>query len=497
MPRIGHRDWPLLAEVPWAAFGALVALVPASWMWGFTVDDALIPVRYARHLAAGLGWRFNAHGASTDGVTPLPWPLLLAPMARAAALTVLWRAKAVGLFAWTCAAAALGAAIGRQRGASTWSRCAALCTLGVSVPVAAYAVSGMETALACALATVATLLVRRPLAASIAAGLAASFRPEMAVWALVLSMGAVLATEARPTAPSPWERWRAPGVLGRAMAIGAVSIAPFSVCAIVRVIVWGRPAPLALLAKPSDVAHGLAYGGAACVVALTPLLVMAPMAIARSRVATVIVAAGLAHVAAIVAVGGDWMPYARLMAPVAPTLVYAAVMLGEKAHPIATGVRSAAALAFGVVLIARGGTRGREVGADRAALVSRAGPVLADVRRIAGLDVGWMGAATEAEIVDLAGVTDLQVAALPGGHTSKRVDAMFLLARAPDALLLFLPFGLPEGDLARYPEAPGMRVVEARLARDEVIARHFAPTAWLPLGDKGAGYVVLRSTDER
>jgi len=29
--------------------GALCALVPAIVMWGFTVDDALIPLRYAHH----------------------------------------------------------------------------------------------------------------------------------------------------------------------------------------------------------------------------------------------------------------------------------------------------------------------------------------------------------------------------------------------------------------------------------------------------------------
>ncbi|MDP9152084.1 MAG: hypothetical protein M3O36_19340, partial [Myxococcota bacterium] len=78
----------------------MVAVAPALWMWNFTVDDALIGVRYARHLAFGLGWRFNVSGPSTDGVTPLPWPLFLAPFARADGLLVLGRAKALGLVAW-------------------------------------------------------------------------------------------------------------------------------------------------------------------------------------------------------------------------------------------------------------------------------------------------------------------------------------------------------------------------------------------------------------
>ena len=35
--------------------GALAALVPAIAMWGFTVDDALISVRYAQNVVAGRG----------------------------------------------------------------------------------------------------------------------------------------------------------------------------------------------------------------------------------------------------------------------------------------------------------------------------------------------------------------------------------------------------------------------------------------------------------
>ena len=44
MPAIGQR-------AAWLIAGALVAAVPALFLWGFTVDDALISVRYARHLA--------------------------------------------------------------------------------------------------------------------------------------------------------------------------------------------------------------------------------------------------------------------------------------------------------------------------------------------------------------------------------------------------------------------------------------------------------------
>jgi hypothetical protein len=474
MQLLGHHEGRLLA-----ALGAAAALVPALWMWGFTVDDALIAIRYARHLAQGMGWRFNVHGPSTDGVTPLPWPLLLAPFAGADPLRVLLRAKLVGLVAWVATGTALGRAIGRVS-APPWAKLAALATMAVSVPVAAHAVSGMETALATALATGAALLGDRPRIAAVLAGLAASLRPEMAPWACALALGLTIA---------------AGGGVGRWIEVTLVALAPFVVCALVRTLVWGSPTPLAVLAKPSDAAHGFAYAGAALVVTLVPILVLAPVAVARDPRALAIVVAAIMQLGAIVVVGGDWMPYARLLVPVVPSLVYAAVLVSREAHPAATALRSLAALAVGVVLIARGGTAGRRVGADRAALVTAAAPWLAGsgVSRVAALDVGWVSAATEADIVDLAGLTDPEIAALPGGHTSKRIDARFLLAREPDALLLYAPFGLPAGGIDAWTQMTVSRAVEARLIGDDAIARHFVAEAWLPLGSSTAGYVALRS----
>ena len=127
----------------------------------------------------------------------------------------------------------------------------------------------------------------------------------------------------------------------------------------IRSAVFGRPAPLAVLAKPSDLAHGLVYAGAAALVLLVPLLAFAPVTLLRLRargplfgaaeadaeagadetdagagadaqpprptigVARVLVAAFVAHLVAVIVAGGDWMPYARLVVPVVPSLVIA------------------------------------------------------------------------------------------------------------------------------------------------------------------------------
>jgi hypothetical protein len=69
------------SPLTFAALGVAAGAIPLGLLHGFTVDDALIPARYAHHLALGLGYRFNVGGPVTDGVTPLGWAHLLAPFA--------------------------------------------------------------------------------------------------------------------------------------------------------------------------------------------------------------------------------------------------------------------------------------------------------------------------------------------------------------------------------------------------------------------------------
>jgi len=368
--------------------------------------------------------------------------------------------------------------IGRARAPSA-VKAAGLALLAACVPVAAHAVSGMETGIAIALATAAAVATSRPLACAALAGAGASLRPEMAPWAIVLASLAALG--APRASGSPW---------GRAAAAAAIAAFPFAACAAVRVAAFGRPAPLAVLAKPSDLSHGLAYAAAGVVVTVTPILAASPWAIARApRAARAVAIAAAVHVLAVIAVGGDWMPYARLFAPIAPSLVYAFVLAAPYASRIATGLRVAFAAAAAALVVARAAPAGRHVGADRAALIDRARPLLGASRGVASVDVGWPSAVTEAPIVDLAGLTDPAIAALPGGHTSKRVDPAMLLSYAPEHLLLYVDGGAH--DPSRWREGPFVRAVEARLAASDLVARHYGAIAYLPLhGD--AGYFVLR-----
>jgi hypothetical protein len=466
-------------------------------MRGFTVDDALISVRYARHLAFGHGWRFDAGGPSTDGVTPLPWAVLLVPFARAGARVVLARAQAIGFVAAMASGAWLGAALAARERAPIGTRAGILAATGLSVPVAAYAVSGMETPVAMLFATVAAVTTV-PFRAAWFAGLAAAFRPEMAPWAAVLAIGADVAEWRRLREALGGERAGGDDLARLArrwLAVGGASLAPFAACVALRMLAWGRPTPLAIEAKPSGIEFGVPYALAGLVISVVPVLVVAPVAVARSARAAALVAAAATHGIAIALVGGDWMPYSRLWVPVVPSLAFAACLASEESHPAFDAIRGLAALALGVALIGRGGTSGRSVGADRDALIASASPWLADTRRVAALDVGWVSAATEADIVDLAGLTDPEIAALPGGHTSKRIQARFFLSRDPDTWLVYAPEGLP-GELGSWRQARYPRAVEARLVHEDAVARRFQPVAWLPLGTRGAGYVLLRRVPE-
>lgn len=445
-----------------AALGAAAALVPSIAMWGFTVDDAFISLRYAQHLSAGLGWKLNATGPATDGVTPLPWVPLLALFADGSLI----RAKVFGVVAWVIGAAYLGATLRLRTSARVASL--ALAFVALAFPIGAWAASGMETGLATALATIAACDVARvrDRRAAVSAGLAASLRPELVPWALALFVlrsrtghdGHVLdLTAVRRRAIDP-----------------VIAVAPFALSVIVRLVAFGRPAPLAVYAKPSDLSHGAPYAGAAFVVTLLPILAFAPLAIRRASSATRAIAiAFVVHVLAVIAVGGDWMPYARLFVPVVPSL--AIVFVDTTPHRVSTALRCVVAFTVGVLVAYKTAPAGRHVTRDRLELIANATPILARSKSIAALDIGWTSAAApHANIVDLAGVTDPVIAALPGGHTSKRVDATMLLDRGVDTVLVY----------------SHVRGVEARLLSETLFIERFDRIGDLPLGN--TRYAVYR-----
>lgn len=416
-----------------------------AWLWGFTVDDALITARMAWHLASGIGYRFNAGGPVVDAVTPLGFAHLLAPFARGGPLGALAAAK------WLGAALVGGAVFGLGR--RIWQRTSAahgtalLLCLAATAPVAAWAVSGMETGLVTALAIGA---LGGGLPADAAAALAAALRPELAPWCIAIRLGL---------------RLQSGLPLSRCLASPTMVAAAVVAVALTRAVAFGRAAPLAVFAKPSDLAHGVSYAVHAFVQTGLPLLCVAPWSLKRGApLARVIAASGLVHFSALALAGGDWMSLYRLAVPILPSFVLGAADLQRVAPAWASWLRVAAAGAMSVTLAVALGPSARGVGPDRARLIGAARAALADARVVATLDVGWVGAVADFTVVDLAGVTDENIAMLPGGHTSKRIGDALLRGRQVDALVLLEPPREREVErrLLLLPSAQGFEVV-ARL----------------------------------
>jgi hypothetical protein len=461
--------------------GALLAvgaaLVPMLWLFGFTVDDALITARVAHQLAAGHGYAFNPNGPSVDAVTPLGYAYVLAPAAATGPLSALVFAKWLGAGAWLAAAGFVGSELSRAGRLALGTGIAALL---VCTPLAAWAVSGMETAVVTLLATLA---LGRSRFSALAAGLAAGLRPELGLWAFVLTFGRAAF---EPLNGAGSARARAL-VVARSLSLG---LGPLLLVAVVRTLAFGHAYPLSALAKPSDLPHGAIYAVSAWLHTGPPWLVLAALATyrglsIRSRVAVV---AAVAHFLALLLVGGDWMPLYRLVVPVLPGLILAGGELNQRSGPgWASALRLLAALAVALNLAWSLGPSAARVGSQRAALIDGARPVLAGAQRVGTLDVGWVGAATGATIVDFAGVTDPTVARLGGGHTSKRLPPNFLESRAVDALVVLAerPRLVPLAELAV------MRGVEARLAALDG-ASNFRPLRIVPLLGTNQGYVIYR-----
>jgi len=445
--------------------GVVAALLMAcamAYLWGFTVDDALITARVASHLARGLGYRFNAHGPVVDAVTPLGFAFLLAPFARSGPLAALSAAKWLGALSVLAAAFVLGRRVLSRT--SLAHGLGLVACLALTAPLGAWAVAGMETGLVTALAVAA--LGKGP-SADLAAALAAAFRPELAPWCICLRFGL---------------RLNAGSAVGRAAASAGGVLAAVVLVGLIRTVAFGRAAPLSVFAKPSDLEHGASYALHAYVQTGLPLLGLAPISLWRgARLARVVVLSGFVHFGALALAGGDWMSLYRLAVPVLPSFVLGAAELWRVAPVWASWLRLAVAGAMSVYLAIMVGPTAAGVGPDRARLIEAARGPLGSAKVVAALDVGWVGAVGDFTVVDLAGVTDEAVAMLPGGHTSKRIDDGLMRSRSVDALVL----------LAYPPYDELAREVERRAAMTRT-AETFRIVARLPFAGGRQHYLVLR-----
>ncbi len=475
---------------PLGATLALIAAVPlALYLWGFSVDDAFIPARVASHLRLGLGARFNPGGAVTDAVTPLGYAHVLAALGSVfgatTTLDLFALARRAGMVAGLLSAAVLGADLARGESKGPFPLVLGLVAVATCVPFWAWAGAGLETPWVTLLATWA--LRRRP-GADLAAGLASAWRPELLPWSVTLVL-------VRSATPGDGRR--------RAVALAkgtAASLGPALAVALARWTFFGSPWPLSSVAKTPELAHGLQYAIAGLLRSGPFWLLLAPWCIARAMRAgrtqhpelAALLTATLAHLVALVLAGGDWMAFFRLLVPALPGVVLAGCELDRfgsgRWHAPARMGRLALVLASAALLLWQWGPDARRVSERRLDLIERARPWLASSRRIAAVDVGWIGAASSGDVVDLAGVTDPRVAELPGGHTTKRVAPGLLAARDVDTLVFLAEAG-PFSDA--WSDAVFRYGVEARLAYPAE-QMGYRLVALVPLGGTPWQYMICR-----
>jgi hypothetical protein len=459
--RAAQRVWAPLLGLLFAGGGAFA-------LYGFTVDDALISARYASHIAHGLGHRFNPSGPVTDGVTPLVWPYLLYPFANNPS-GALEAARWLGVIAWLGVSMVLAKHLSRIVGPRLSLGHLSLLVAYGSPAVAAWASAGMETAFALCLVTIATVVgdSRRRWRSSVLLGIACTLRPELLPFACTLALGC-----AWLDTPGSDEAVR--GRVRSLLVHAAAALGPFVLIVLVRWLVFGAPGPLALRAKPSDLMHGLQYATATFLIAGAPLAVMAPLAWRKLPAWPRWLLAGwAAHMASCVAVGGDWMPLSRLFVPVLPCLAIVFAHLARVSHPASTAARAVLCVAGQILVLSTVGPGARRVFRDRAVLIEQLRERVRPRDVVASLDIGWVGAAHQGTVVDLAGVTDPVVAGLPGGHTSKRIPPEMLDSRGVTHLLLLLPSASPLPPNKAWEDCALSRAVEARLCRAEQVRASF------------------------
>ncbi len=191
---------PLVAGVGWLAARAIGSVLAKVGHAGAALDDAYIHFQYARAIAEGHPFRFQATAPPTSGATSLLWPALLAPFWALGLRddAIVWAAwalsfTALGGLAWEAARLTEGIA-GRTAGLGAGAMTLAFGGFAWS------AASGMEVVpFAWAIARATRLASawsetpapdRAPRAGAelaIAAWLAALFRPEGAVAALFVT----------------------------------------------------------------------------------------------------------------------------------------------------------------------------------------------------------------------------------------------------------------------------------------------------------------------
>lgn len=426
-----------IARIAPVAAALVAAAHAASFIGHGPCDDDFITYRYARNLIEGHGLVFNL-GERIEGFSAPGWLFLVAGALELGLdperFSIVLSIVASGVAAW-----AVGELWRRRHpeslGAGPAWLVAAIPALGW------HAIIGLGTVLLAALLACFALLWERAVArersalgAACVLGLAAFVRNEAVLFALPF-----LVHEQRRG-----RFWSA-----------SIALAPLAAWQVFRVAYFGRWTPVTYsvkkLAFADDLRLGLEYlakANSECGIGV--LVVLAAVAFSSARSFSIVRAAAVgfgAHVAYVVYVGGDFLPFARFFVPALPIGAWLAfegarVLVGERRALGAT------LFATAVALLQLQQLRRAEFAADHAdseprwksmgESVARAVP--ADTK-VALAPIGAFGWVSRLYVVDMLGLTNdaiLRAPPDPGvsikGH--QRYDAEWVLAQAPQMIII-------------------------------------------------------------
>jgi hypothetical protein len=425
----------------------LVGVVFAGLFSPFITDDALITLRYARHLSAGEGLVFNPGEPPVEGYSNF-LQLLLASLVLRLDLAPLPILRGLNLSAAILLLPALYTVVQRELRRPALATAAAL-LLAVHAPLWYWAASGLETALytLTLFAGVALVSAARPglrLASALPLLLAALLRPEGA--AAIAVIGLILLVESARAAGSGVAGLRA-WIRERGGWIAAVAL-PYAAYTAWRIATFGDLLPNTVHYKAGATTPGALVW--ALLDGAGPLVVAAALAPLHrlGLFARIAAALALLHLVMLWDVTPSVAYLHRFFIPVIPLLVALAAFAADAA----LGPPSRASRRRGVVLLAlalawsvlnpRSGVAKAvdRVEHHRARYVARLrvaaalGEALTHEARVAVGDVGVIGYVLPNPIADAFGLNDRAFTRRFARHRKRWVDA--ILREHPDAVVL-------------------------------------------------------------
>ena len=490
------RKNPLFPSLLLALLSTALFLVLIGLFWRLTIDDAYITFRYADNLARGLGAVYNP-GERVEGYTSLSWMLLMAAV-RAFQWEPSLVAKVIGL---ACSLLTMVVTYRLAWFVSRWPRPVAwLAILGLatSSALALNTVMGLETPLYTLLLALAVLCLFRETEgggwwpATLLFALAALTRPEgLAVFGLTWLYQILFARE----------RWQV--VLARLALFGAIVGGHL----LWRWGYYGELLPATYYAKTGDLLPRLRAGLLYVVEFMMGpgLFLIAGYLLAlrqRGRQVGYLLWLCGGYAAVIVWEGGDWMPGLRFWVPILPflTLILAEgltnayhqlrALSGRRRKVLAwAGVSVLGALYVALTVGQTAATwwyaSQRAEGYEKAhrSLATWLGDNTAPDDSVALMDIGLVGYYTQLRIIDLAGLTEAQIARAPGAFQEKVYDPAYVLDQEPTTVILVST----DGD--RVPDFP----TDLRIYESPDFQAHYEYAFKLThLGDgDGPGYYLL------